>query len=46
MNYIKNIILFLGSILLSFFLVYIIVLLWVSISEKYISNNNFLNKEE
>ncbi len=46
MNYIKNIILFLGSILLSFFLVYIIVLLWVSIGEKYISNNNFLNKEE
>ena len=46
MNYIKNIILFFGSILLSFFLVYLIVLLWVSISEKYISDNNFINKEE
>ena len=46
MNYIKNIILFFGSILLSFFLVYLIVLFWVSINEKYISDNNFTNKEE
>ena len=46
MNYIKNIILFFGSILISFFLVYLIVLLWVSISQKYISDNNFINKEE